>query len=425
MRRKLTIGFFTDTYRPQINGVATLLPLVERLLERLGHEVYVFAPAYDRRRAYREGERVFRYPAVPAFFHKESRMTFPFHREARKIFDKLDIVHSHTPFTMGLLAIRVSRKHAVPHLHTYHTLFTEYLHYLPRWLRPSPEAVKRLSRAFCNRCDAVTVPSRPMREELLSYGVEVPVHVLPFGMDVEVFRRPPERNVREELGLPTTERVLLCAGRLSKEKNVEFVLRAFRRLLDRGVRGVRLVIVGDGPHRAELERLARELRLLDGRKAIFTGYRPWEALVDYYKTSDLFVYGSKTETQGIVFTEAQAAGLPVVAVGAMGALEAVQDGVTGLLTREDEEEFAEAVERLLRDETLYTRLSQAARELSERNSIRRSVERLVGIYEGLIDSRLRSRRERPAGVAESPSSSSSPSASEEDEEEAAHGARSR
>jgi glycosyltransferase involved in cell wall biosynthesis len=382
--RPLSIGFFTDTYVPQINGVTTLLPILDSILTEQGHEVYIFAPSYEDHRAHREDGKIFRFPAFKFLYHKESRVTIPYHREARSVFEKLDVVHSHTPFTMGMLAIRVSRKYDIPHLHTYHTLFTEYLHYLPRYLRPRPKVVKRISRAFCNRCDAVTVPSTPMREELASYGVRVPIYVLLFGMDLEAFARPPVRDVRADLGIPHDEKVLLCAGRLSREKNVSFVLRAFRRVLEH-VKDVRLVIVGDGPARAELEREAHTLDL--GDRVIFTGYRAWEVLVDYYRTADLFVYGSKTETQGIVYTEAQAAGLPVVAVGEMGPLEAVQDGVTGVLTREDEDEFAHAVVKLLEDEELYGKMSRAALEMSEKNSIVRSTERLLEIYRELIAAR--------------------------------------
>jgi len=378
---KLSIGIFTDTYRPQINGVATLLPILERVLRERGHEVYVFAPAYETRRAQLENGRIFRFPAFPFWYHKESRVTIPYHREARRAFGQLDIVHSHTPFSMGLLGIRVARRYGIPHLHTYHTLFTEYLHYLPRYLRPSPEFVKRVSRAFCNRCDGVTVPTTPMKEELLSYGIQVPIWVLLFGMDIEAFSRPPSRDVRAELGLLPQERALLCAGRLSREKNVSFVLRAFRRVLSRR-RDIRLAIVGDGPARTELEREAQELGL--GDRVLFTGYRAWEVLVDYYKGADLFVYASKTETQGIVFTEAQAAGLPVVAVGEMGAVEAVDDGVTGLLVEEDEEKFAEAVLRLLNDRKRLEEMRRAALKKAEATSIQHSLERLLEIYRELL-----------------------------------------
>jgi len=375
----LTIGFFTDTYLPQINGVTTLLPILDRLLSRRGHRVYIFAPSYEGRPCLEDG-KVFRFPALPFRYHRESRVTIPYHREARRAFGQLDIVHSHTPFSMGLLGIRVARRYEIPHLHTYHTLFTEYLHYLPWYLRPTPKMVARISAAFCNRCDAVTVPSHPMKKELLSYGIKVPTYVLPFGMDLEDFSGEPRLNLREELKIPEDERLLLCAGRLAREKNLSFLLRAFREVLRR-LPSVRLVLVGDGPARAELEREAQDLGIAS--RVVFTGYRPWRTLIDYYKQADLFVYASKTETQGIVFVEAQAAGLPVVAVGEMGAVEAVDDGVTGLLVEEDEEEFAEAVLRLLDDRKRLEEMRRAALRKAEATSIQHSLERLLGIYREL------------------------------------------
>jgi 1,2-diacylglycerol 3-alpha-glucosyltransferase len=379
-----TIGFFTDTYVPQINGVATLLPILDKLLTRQGHQVYTFAPSYQGGRWSREGDRVFRFPALKFLYHKESRVTIPFHREAWRAFQELDVIHSHTPFSLGLLAIHISRKYGIPHLHTYHTLFTEYLHYLPRYLRPTPTIVARISAAFCNRCDAVTVPSSPMREELASYGITVPIHTLPFGMDMEDFMGEAEIDVKRDLQIPGRARPLLCAGRLSREKNVSFLLRAFRMMI-RCEPDLRLVVVGDGPARGELEREAHELGIAS--QVIFTGYLPWTTLLDYYKSADLFVYASKTEAQGIVFVEALASGLPVVAVGAMGALEAVDHGVTGLLVPEDEAAFAEAVITLLRDESRRAQMGRAARARAEKTSIQRSLEALLGIYRELMAAR--------------------------------------
>ncbi len=380
----LTIGFFTDTYVPQINGVATLLPILDRLLTKQGHRVYTFAPSYHGRRWSLEGERVFRFPALKFLYHKESRVTIPYHREAWRAFQELDVIHSHTPFSLGVLAIRLSRRYDVPHLHTYHTLFTEYLHYLPRYLRPTPAMVARISRAFCNRCDAVTVPSSSMKEELTSYGITVPIHTLPFGMDLEDFAGPPQIDVQRELSLPEGEQLLLCAGRLSREKNVSFLLRAFQRVLQHQP-AVRLIIVGDGPARGELEHEAKQLGI--ARQVTFTGYLPWKTLIDYYKSADLFVYASKTEAQGIVFVEALASGLPVVAVGEMGALEAVDHGINGLLIQDDEDAFAEAVLGLLRDENRLGEMRRAALVRAEKTSIQRSLETLLGIYHHMLEAR--------------------------------------
>jgi len=380
----LTIGMFTDTYVPQINGVATLLPILDRLLGRLGHKVYIFAPSYEGRRPKLEDGHIFRFPALRFIYHKESRVTIPYFREARRAFEELDLVHSHTPFSLGVLGIRVAHRYAIPHLHTYHTLFTEYLHYLPRYLRPSPKMVARISAAFCNRCDGVTVPSNPMREELISYGIRVPVYTLPFGMDLEDFSGEPRVDMRARLGIPKAERVLLCAGRVAEEKNISFVLRSFGLMLEE-MPNLMLVIAGDGPARPRLELEARELGIAS--RVIFTGYVAWRELIDYYKQADLFVYGSKTETQGIVFVESLAAGTPVVAVGEMGAKEAVEDGVSGLLVEEDEEIFAKAVTQLLRDEERLKQMGRAALERAYKMSAQRSVERLLEIYKELIEAK--------------------------------------
>lgn len=383
MTERLTIGFFSDTYAPQINGVTTLLQILDRLLTRRGHRVVIFAPSYERSGPGTEDGKVFRFPALKFAFHKESRLTIPYHQEAWRVFQELDVIHSHTPFSLGVLGIHVARKQGIPHLHTYHTLFTEYLHYLPRMLRPTPKMVRSISAAFCNRCDAVTVPSTPMVGELRSYDVRVPIYLLPFGMDLEDFSQAAGTDLRRDHAISRDERVLLCAGRLAREKNVSFVLRAFERVRER-LPGVRLVIVGDGPARAELEREAEALDLFPD--VIFTGYLPWRTLIDYYKGADLFVYASVTETQGIVFMEALASGLPIVAVGAMGALEAVDHGVTGLLMDEDadEREFAAAVLSLLRDEARLREMGCAALERAKRMSIQRSVERLLHAYRELI-----------------------------------------
>jgi glycosyltransferase involved in cell wall biosynthesis len=380
----LTVGLFTDTYLPQINGVTTLMPIMDRLLTQMGHRVYIFAPSYDRPRWSRESEFIFRFPAFKFAFHKDSRISIPFHGEARAVFQQLDIVHSQTPFSLGVLGIHLSRKYQIPHLHTYHTLFTEYLHYIPRYLRPSPKLVGKISLAFCNRCDAVTVPSNPMRDELTSYGISVPVYTLPFGLDMDDFTREIKVDLRAKLNIPTTEKILLCTGRLSREKNISFVLKAFQRVVQE-MPNTRLIIVGDGPARSELEHETADLGL--GERAIFTGFVPWRDLIDYYRQADLFVYASKTETQGIVFMEAMASGLPVVTIGAMGALEAVRHDVTGLLVEEDTEAYAGAVLELLRNGMHHNELSRNSIRVSEETSIQRSLTQLIEIYNELIEAR--------------------------------------
>lgn len=378
----MKIGIFTDTFTPQINGVTSIITELERVLTRQRHEVFIFAPAYHSTQRSENGH-IFRFPALTAYFHKDSRVVIPYDRRAFAAFPKLEVVYSHTPLSMGLLALRVARRYGLPHVHTYHTLFTEYLHYLPRLIRPSRRLAERISAAFCNRCDAITTPSEAMREELLKYGVQKPIYVLPFGVDVELFERPAQIDVRAALQIAPDEFFLLYTGRLGTEKNLHFLLRAFRVMLDlwHERRPLRLVLAGDGPHRPLFEAYAQELQL--GDRVIFTGFIPRDQLVDYYRAADLFVFASKTETQGLVLMEAMAAGLPAVAVRAMGVTDVVFDNETGLLAPEDEHIFTQKVLDLLRDSQRRARLSALSKHKAHTMSIQHSTAQLLEILTSL------------------------------------------
>ncbi|MFN4217747.1 MAG: glycosyltransferase family 4 protein [Candidatus Bipolaricaulia bacterium] len=378
----MKIGIFTDTFTPQINGVTSVLEELNRVLTRQGHEVFIFAPAYSRAQRNENGH-IFRFPALTAYFHKDSRVVIPYDRRASAVFPTLEVVYSHTPVSMGLLALRVARRYNLPHVHTYHTLFTEYLHYLPRWIRPTRRMAERISAAFCNRCDAITTPSHAMREELLRYGVARPIYVLPFGVDIEPFERPVRTDVRAALGLAPDEFFLLYAGRLGIEKNLHFLLRAFRVLLDHweNPQPIRLVLAGGGPHRPLFEEYSKELGLTE--RVLFTGFIPRDELIDYYRAADLFVFASKTETQGLVLVEAMAAGLPAVAVRAMGVTDIVFDGETGILVPEDENIFAQTVRELLQDPQRREQLRAGATRKAHQMSIQHSVTKLIEIFENL------------------------------------------
>jgi glycosyltransferase involved in cell wall biosynthesis len=384
----MKIGIFSDTFAPQINGVTTILLEVSKILKQMGQEPYLFVPQYSKDQP-RANKTIFRFPALKFIFHKESRFVLPFNKEASSVFKNLDIVYSHTPFGMGLVALHVMKKYNLPHVHTYHTHFTEYRHYLPPLLRPTRGGAIRIVRAFCNRCDAITAPSQSMKEEIISYGITKPVHLLTFGVDLEPFEAPMRINPREVHKISKDELLLLYAGRLGSEKNNMFLLRAFRLMLDRGKdkKKLKLLFAGDGQDRANLEHYTQELGL--GDHVIFPGYVERAKLVDYYRSADLFVFASKTETQGIVLTEAMAAGLPVVAVGAMGALDAVYDGETGILVQDNEQSFAQSVLDLLANEERYQTLKKNSKTKAYEISAQRSTAKLVKIFEELQAAKAR------------------------------------
>ena len=369
----MKIGLFTDTFLPDTNGIVTVIQMMEQELTREGHEVHIFAPAYPGWHG--NQPRVYRFPSLRFLFYPGMRVGIPYNRRAFEVIPTLNLIHSHTPGSLGLLALQASEIYQIPHVHTYHTLYAEYLHYLPLPIRPSRRAVRRLSRALCNACDVVIAPSLQMKRELESYEINCPIYPLPFGVHEEEFSHEVEWNVRAELNLPT-EDLLLFAGRLGKEKNLAFLLRAFKRLLSYRD-SARLIIAGDGPHRQALQRYAAELEIAP--YVIFTGFLERKRLIDLYKQS-LFVFASKTETQGMVLVEAMMAGSPVVAIGEMGVLDIVHHQETGILVEENEDEFARACHRLLENKAEREKMGKAAQKWAYSQTAQASTRKLLEIY---------------------------------------------
>jgi glycosyltransferase involved in cell wall biosynthesis len=375
----MKIGMFTDTYSPQINGVVTVIKLLQRELANCGHEVFVFAPSHPN---YKDKEiRVYRFPSIKFAFQDEYRVAGLYQRQAFSVFPHLDIVHSHDPFSMGFLAMWVSKRYNIPHLHHYHTLYTEYRHYIPRPIRPPAKVAEKVSAAFCNLCSCVIAPSQKMKEELIRYGVSKPIFPLPFGIDKSEFEGEIKWDVRKELNISGS--LLLHTGRLGAEKNIKFLLRAFKQMTRQ--REMTLVITSGGPQKEELEKHADQLGIKD--KVVFTGYLEREKLIDLYRQADLFVFASKTETQGIVLLESMAAGTPVVAIGKMGVLDIVKDKETGILVEEDEEEYAKAVLKLLEDPHRLKLMGEKALLYAHSMSAQKCTEDLVKIYYRLVNKR--------------------------------------
>jgi len=384
----MKVGLFTDAYLPEISGVTTVVHWLREELDRLGHESYVYAPRYDL--PMEEEPRTYRFRAGPVFSYKTARAAVPYSREASRSFENLDIVHSHTPFSLAYVAMMASFRQRIPHVQTYHTYLSHYRHYVPRPLRPPVKAAEKYSALLCNRCTTVTVPTRSIQRELERFGVRRPMHVLPFGPDLRQYGRPPVWDPRAVLSVPDDAPLYMYAGRLAEEKNLLFLLRAFDRIHREDPRAI-LVFAGDGPLRAELEALSRQRSIVPAVR--FAGFLDSGRLIDLYKSADLFLFSSKSETQGLVLVEAMAGGTPAVAVDAFGVNDVVQDGVNGFLASEDEEAFAQAVMRARGDRTLYETLRAGAFATAEATSAERFVKRMIEIYEEVLRT-PRSRRRR-------------------------------
>ncbi len=375
----MRIAMFSDTYTPQINGVVTSINTFMHELRSQGHEVYIFGPQLS---GVTENDFEFRFQSAPYLFHSEQRLIYPYSRKLKQFKDlEIDIIHSHTPFSMGWLALRLAKKHNIPLVHTYHTLFTEYVHYVPLGQGIMQWVTKRISRNYCNSCQLVITPSQAMKKELESYGVRSPIEVIPTGIDVSMRAKGKAELARERYGIAPDVKILLYAGRLGKEKNVDFLLRAFRKVVKKDDK-VMFVIAGDGPYRKNLEWLTRAFHLED--KVYFTGYLNKEDLASLYKASALFLFASVTETQGLVILEAMDIGTPVVAVNAMGVADAIGDDRGGLASPLDPHVFAEKVLTLLHDDVLYTKKITEARQIGENMCTKHMADKLITGYHRII-----------------------------------------
>jgi 1,2-diacylglycerol 3-alpha-glucosyltransferase len=377
----LRVGLFTDAYLPEISGVTMALRWYREELEHRGHEVYVYAPRYAQ--AKDDDDRTYRFRAGPVFGYKTARMALPYCREAFQSFASLDVVHSHTPFSLAYAAIAAATRHRLPHVQTYHTILSQYRHYVPRPIRPPVRAAEAYSALLCNRCTVVTVPTSAIKKELLRYGVRRPIHVIPLGPHLPLFERPACWVPHEELDVPRGARLLLYAGRLAAEKNLLFLLRGFARIHQELPDSI-LAVAGDGPLRKRME---SEADVLGIRASVrFTGFLDHLRLVDLYRAADLFLFASKTETQGLVLVEAMAGGTPAVAVGELGVVEVVRDGVNGYLVSEDETRFAQAAIAALSDQEAYASLCSGAKATAAQMSVQSYADRTIELYEDCLSS---------------------------------------
>jgi 1,2-diacylglycerol 3-alpha-glucosyltransferase len=346
----LNIGIFTDTYYPQINGVATSTRLLERELTKKGHNVYIFTPSDPNSKD--DGRNIFRIPSAPVSFSPGNRVGLFY--SPRMLFKlirlKLDVVHTQTEFFLGVFGKLASKFFGIPQVHTYHTMYEDYVHYVANGKLLSKQFARNYSRMFCNKAKAVIAPVNKARDSLIDYGVIRPIRVIPTGIDFEPFSR--ERytaddilKTKNELGIPADAHVLVSVGRVAKEKSLDAVIRKVPEMIGL-IPGLKFVIVGPGPMKEPLEQMSAELGLKD--TVIFAGPRPWAEIGKYYQIGDAFICASTSETQGLTYIESMAAKVPVIAKRDKSVEGVVIDGETGYFFDTDDE-MPELVRRVMQN----------------------------------------------------------------------------
>ncbi|GEQ49101.1 glycosyltransferase family 4 protein [Tetragenococcus koreensis] len=313
----MKIGFFTDTYFPQVSGVATSIKTLKDELVKLGHEVIIFTTTDPN--APDDEEGIIRMPSVPFISFKDRRIVVRGMWDAYMIAKEfeLDLVHTHTEFGVGFLGKVVGKSLHIPVVHTYHTMYEDYLHYIAHGKVLRPTHVKIFSRVFANHTSGVVCPSERVIATLRKYGVVTPMRIIPTGIETKKFE--PNENTPTEiaqlrtfLGMEKDETFLLSLSRLSYEKNIQALIQKLPDILQVKP-SVRLVIVGKGPYEEELKQLAFIEGITD--KVLFVGEVPNDQVALYYQAADYFVCTSTSESQGLTYLEAMASGTQLVVEG--------------------------------------------------------------------------------------------------------------
>lgn len=341
----MRIGMFTDTYFPQVSGVSTSIKTLKTELEALGHTVFIFTTTDNDVNRY-EDWQIIRIPSVPFFAFKDRRIAYAGFNDAVKLAKRyhLDLIHTHTEFSLGILGKMIARELEIPVIHTYHTNYEDYVHYIANGKIIRPGMVKYIIRSYCTQLDGVICPSAIVEGMLTDYKVTAPKRVIPTGIDLAKFRRPELSetdlfDLRQQLGIGDEEKILLSLSRVSYEKNIQAIIKAFPDVLAQGLKA-RLIVAGDGPYLSDLKQLAEEMGL--GDRVIFTGMIAPSETALYYKIADFFVSASTSETQGLTYLEALAAGTPVIAHGNPYLETLISDPMFGILYRY-EADLADAI----------------------------------------------------------------------------------
>ncbi|MGV6810416.1 MAG: glycosyltransferase [bacterium] len=399
------ILMISDVYFPRINGVSTSIQTFRRNLQEMGHQTTLIAPAYAppntkikkktlaAQLEHSDEGMIYRIPALTVIIDKEDKMMR--RRPIRDLIPTLkkqaiDIVHIQTPFVAHYQGVQLANALDVPVITSYHTFFEEYFYnyiqWLPkRWLR---YAARAFSRSQCAQVDALLVPSQPMADVLKDYGIHTPTHILPTGLELSLFERGNGANFRAQHQIATETPCISFAGRIALEKNIHFLLQMFAQLLTK-LPNTLFIIAGEGPALPTLRKYSEQLNIQHAIK--FVGYLDRQsALQSCYKAADVFVFASRTETQGLVLLEAMACGTPVVSTAVMGTKTIMRDGEGGLVAEETIEDFTNKVLYLLENPQEQKRMQRKARAYAQTWSQERMTERLIQHYRALCEAHPKS-----------------------------------
>jgi len=380
----MNILMMTNTYKPIVGGIEKSIEVFSSEYLASGHEVLIIAPVFKDMP--KNEENVYRIPAIQNFNGTDFSVELPVPGILNRALDafKPDIVHSHHPFLVGDTALRVSANLNIPIVFTYHTMYELNTHYVPGDSSALKKFVIELAGGYCDLCDHVIAPSESISDLLRERGVGTQTTVIPTGIDVAEFDSGDGDSIRRKYGMPENTFVVGYLGRIAEEKNMSFLAEAVIPFMKQR-NDVLFLIVGDGDIAGNLKEKMRSGGIIE--RAYFTGILKGQDKIDAYQAMDVFVFASKSETQGMVLNEAMASGVPVIGLDAPGVREVVEDGVNGyLILEEDQILFSKKLDEFYNiEDSLKESFRKSARAAADKFDYRKSVQKTLDLYKKAID----------------------------------------
>ena len=390
--KKLRIGLFTDVYYPFISGVVVAVDTLRKALEEQGHTVYIITMNTDlKTRRYIKKNNVLQIPGLPIGVMDFSvRVSYPY-KAVKYIKDlNLDIIHSHTEFSMGLFAKSMAKKLGIPMVQTFHTLYEDAIDYVTKGYFPntSRNILKvYMKKFFSPTISDIIVPTNKTKDFLKQrYHLKQNIHIIPNGIDTEKFyesnvNKNEIKKLRKKYGIDEDSFVVSWIGRLGYEKRVNYLIDGFKQVI-KDKKNAKLLIVGTGPEEDNLKELVKDLDLSD--YVIFTGKVSYDEIYKYYNLSNVIASASHFETQGLTLIEAFSASRPVVVVHDKSFTPIVKNGFNGMIFK-NKHEYARAIEYLIDNPKQYEEMKKNAFMFSKKFSLQNFACKVIYVYEKALD----------------------------------------
>jgi len=387
----MRIGIFTEVYKPYVSGVVTSILMLKKSLEDLGHDVYVVTINMEKMKyEYNEKEKIIKIPGIESGIYSSFKISNIYPIKATNQIRKwrLDVIHTHTEGSIGTYGRILSKQFDIPIVHTYHTMYEDYIYLVTKGFldRPAKKVLEYFTSFYCDKTvSELIVPTKKTYDLFkIKYGIERDINIIPTGIDTDRFKssnfdKLEINKLKKELGISSNDFVLLSVSRISKEKNIKFLLDS-QKVISKKYKNIKLLIVGDGPELETYKKISESHK----DSVIFTGMVPYDKVTLYYQLGNAFVTASDTETQGLTVIEGMAASLPVICMDDDSFKIAVMDDYNGKFFK-TKKEYINAVYELYENKNKYNMMRKQALNSSEQFSVRYYGEKVLKVYKKAID----------------------------------------